>query len=76
MRRPLGIRLTKKFDLKRTPNDLELSEATVEPALQYHKRNLFLALHNAYYLLIKMKRVPGNFTPYNGLTFFTIEFFY
>ena len=73
MRRPLGIRLTKKFDLKRTPSDLELSEATVEPALQYHKRNLFLALSNAYHLLIKRKEVAGNFPLSSASSLFAIE---
>ena len=67
MRRPLGIRKSKIFNLKRTPNDLELGENILEPILQYHKRNLFVALSNAYHLLNKTKfKSDNNVAPIFG----------
>ena len=67
MRRPLGIRKSKIFNLKRTPNDLELGENILEPILQYHKRNLFVALSNAYHLLMKTKfKSDNNVAPIFG----------
>ena len=67
MRRPLGIRKSKIFNLRRTPNDLELGENILEPILQYHKRNLFVALSNAYHLLMKTKfKSDNNVAPIFG----------
>ena len=55
------------FNLKRTPNDLELGENILEPILQYHKRNLFVALSNAYHLLYKTKfKSDNNVAPIFG----------
>ena len=73
MRRPLGVRKSKIFNLRRTPNDLELGENILEPILQYHKRNLFVALSNAYHLLMKTKfKSDNNVAPIFGELKFSI----
>ena len=73
MRRPLGIRKSKIFNLKRTPNDLELGENILEPILQYHKRNLFVAMSNAYHLLNKTKfKSDNNVAPIFGKLKFSL----